>query len=279
MEAGFHFNGYCSRQVETCFHLLGRSPLLRYHGTVSTHSLAGERDLLRRDAELNRHEILEAARRLIAERGLGVSYVQIAREAGVGVGTVYRRFPNRDNLLHELYNDRVDAVVAIAEEALAVEDPWLGLCQFMERDFELQMTDRGLREFQLGRADSISLRRLAGFRITPLVTALVERARSAGQLRPEIGNGDIALIISMVGALMDASIDVAPDLWRRYLAMVLDGIQLGNRRNDLPGVSPERPEVEQILAGWVLAPRGQRRPQEPALSLDARTYPEGDPTP
>src|SRR3954447_6512952 len=113
-----------------------------------------DRPLLRRDAERNRQRILAAARKLIAERGLGVGYEEIAREADVGVGTVYRRFPSRDELFHELFYDRVDAVVGLAEEALAVEDPWEGLCQFMQRDFELQSSDRGLREFLLGRADS-----------------------------------------------------------------------------------------------------------------------------
>ena len=244
-------------------------PILRYHAGVTPIPLSGDRTVLRRDAERNRHQILVAARRLIAERGLGVGYEEIAREANVGVGTVYRRFPDRQALYYELFHDRVDAVVALAEEALAVEDPWLGLCQFMERDFELQVTDRGLREFLLGRADSIALRRLAGVRITPLVVALVERASAAGRLRPDVGNGDIAMILTMVGALMDASIDVAPDLWRRYLAMLLDGIQLGSRRDVLPGASPGRPTVEQVLAGWVPPPRGQGRPRETDPSSDA----------
>ena len=266
MEKQFHFEGYDSTEMEDRFHLLGGRPRLRYHANVPTIPLTPpkiDRSPLRRDAARNREQILTAARRLIAERGLGVGYDEIARTAGVGVGTVYRRFPTRESLLSELYDDRVDAVVALAEAALAVEDPWLGLCQFMERDCELQTTDRGLREFQLGRADGIALRRQAGVRITPLITALVERARAAGQLRPGIGNGDIALIFSMVGALMDASVDVAPDLWRRYLAIVLDGIRFGSEPGDLPGHSPGQPVVEQILAGWVLAPRGQRRPDDP----------------
>ena len=210
-----------------------------------------DRPLLRRDAERNRRRILAAARGLIAERGLGVGYEEIAREAEVGVGTVYRRFPTRDRLFHELFHDRVDAVVGLLEEALAVEDPWEGLCQFMRRDFELQASDRGLREFMLGRSHSPELRRRAGERIQPLVAGLVERARSAGHLREGVGQGDIEVILAMIGGLMDASIHVQPDLWRRYLAMVLDGIQSGSRRDEIPGKSPERPEVEQILAGWV----------------------------
>ena len=264
--------------METRFHFGDWPRSLWYHGNVTAIPLPRDRSVLRRDAEQNRRQILAAARRLIAERGLGVGYEEIAREANVGVGTVYRRFPDRDALYYELFHDRVDAVVEIAEEALAVDDPWLGLCQFMERDFELQTSDRGLREFQLGRADSIALRRLAGVRITSLVVALVERASAAGCLRADVGNGDIALILTMVGALMDASIDVEPDLWRRYLAMLLDGIQLGSRRDELPGMSPERPVVEQILAGWLPPPRRPGRPRDTAPSTGAGSEPgEDDP--
>ena len=216
-----------------------------------------DRPPLRRDAERNRRRILAAARKLIAERGLGVGYEEIAHEADVGVGTVYRRFPTRDGLFYELFYDRVDAVVEIAEEALAVKDPWEGLCQFMRRDFELQSSDRGLREFLLGHADSTELGRRSRERIQPLVTGLVERAQAAGRLRADVGESDIAIILAMVGGLMDASVHVEPNLWRRYLAMVLDGIQRGDRHDEIPGKPPDQPELGQILAGWVPPRRGK----------------------
>ncbi len=216
-----------------------------------------DRPLLRRDAERNRRRVLAAARKLIAERGLSVGYEEIAREADVGVGTVYRRFPTRDGLFHEVFYDRVDAVVGILEEAVVVEDPWEGLCQFMRRDFELQSSDRGLREFMLGRADSTELRQRAGERIQPLVAELVERARAAGRLRADVGQGDIEIILAMLGNLMDASLHVAPDLWRRYLAIVLGGIERRGEQDEIPGRPPDRPEVERILAGWVPPRRGK----------------------
>ena len=215
-----------------------------------------DRPVLRRDAERNRRRILAAARKLIAGRGLGVGYEEIAREAEVGVGTVYRRFPTRDGLFYELFRDRVDAVVEIAEEALAVEDPWEGLCRFMQRDFEMQASDRGLREFMLGRADSTELRRRAGERIQPLVAELVERARAAGRLRADVGQGDVEIILAMLGGLIDASLHVDPDLWRRYLALVLNGIQTGSRQDAFPGKPPTQPQLGQILAGWVPPRRG-----------------------
>lgn len=230
---------------------------MRYDGAVSEIIPPSDRPVLRRDAERNRRRILAAARKLIAERGLGVGYEEIAREAEVGVGTVYRRFPTRDELFRELFHDRVDAVVGILEGALAVEDPWEGVCQFMRRDFELQASDRGLREFMLGGSDRTELGRRSRERIQPLVTELVGRAHAAGRLRADVGESDVAIILAMVGGLMDASVHVDPDLWRRYLAMVLDGIQSGGGHAELPGASPGMPEVERILAGWVPPPRGK----------------------
>ena len=219
---------------------------------------SSDRPLLRRDAERNRQRILAATRKLIAERGLGVGYEEIALEAEVGVGTVYRRFPTRDELFHELFHDRVDAVVGLAEEALAVEDPWEGLCQFLWRDFALQSADRGLREFMLGRPDSAELRRRSGERIQPLITELVERARAGGRMRSDVGEGDIEIILALLGGLMDASIHVEPDLWRRYLALVLDGLQREDRQDALPGQPPDQPELGRILAGWIPPRRGKR---------------------
>ncbi len=224
---------------------------------MSHMPVPSDRPLLRRDAERNRQRILAAARRLIAWRGLGVGYEEIAREADVGVGTVYRRFPTRDELFQELFQDRVDAVVEILEEALAVEDPWEGLSQFFRRDFELQAQDRGLREFILSGVDSTEQGRRSRERIQPLVTELVRRAQAAGRLRADVGESDIAIILTMIGALMDASLHVNPDLWRRYLAMVLDGIGLGDRHDELPGKPPEQIEIERILVGWIPPRRGQ----------------------
>jgi AcrR family transcriptional regulator len=88
---------------------------------------------LRRDAERNRQRILAAAGELFAERGLSVTLDDIARHAGVGVGTVYRRFPDKNELIDALFEDRLKALCAAAEAALASDDPWDGLVLFLER--------------------------------------------------------------------------------------------------------------------------------------------------
>src|SRR5713101_259096 len=92
---------------------------------------------LRRDAERNRQRILTAASEVFNERGLEVSLDEIARCAGVGVGTVYRRFRTKEELVEALFTERIDSVAAIADEALQAPDPWSGLVSFMEQLTEM----------------------------------------------------------------------------------------------------------------------------------------------
>src|SRR5437660_11702626 len=107
---------------------------------------------LRRDAERNRQRILQAARELFAERGLAVTLDDIAAHAGLGVGTVYRRFRSRDELIDALFEERLQDIMALADEVFAADDAWQGLVTFVERMAELQAADRGLKEVVLGSA-------------------------------------------------------------------------------------------------------------------------------
>jgi AcrR family transcriptional regulator len=202
---------------------------------------------LRRDAEQNRQRILTAARKLVTEHGLEVSHDEIAREAGVAVGTVYRRYPRKHQLFEALFVDRVDAVVALAEEALAFDDAWQGLSRFLVGVFELQADDRGLREF-MTRGGGTGLAARAGASIQPVVGELVRRAHADGALRADIGVGDIPLIPMMVGAVMDAARAVEPELWRRVLAVIIDGISAGPRTARLPGDPPAPEALAAILS-------------------------------
>src|ERR1700760_4581841 len=88
---------------------------------------------LRRDAELNRQRILAAARDAFAEQGLSVTLDEIAHRAGVGVGTVYRRFADKEVLIEALFEDQINAFVAMSEECLSFDDAWAGLLAFLER--------------------------------------------------------------------------------------------------------------------------------------------------
>ena len=101
---------------------------------------------LRRDAERNRQLILRAAAEVFTSRGLQASLDDVAQHAGVGVGTVYRRFPDKEALVEALFEERIQAVVALAEKALAEPDSWAGLVSFLESACTELATDHGLRE-------------------------------------------------------------------------------------------------------------------------------------
>src|SRR5690349_18328147 len=97
---------------------------------------------LRADAERNRRRLLDAAAELFAAKGLSVGLDEIARHAGVGVGTAYRRFPDKAELIQALFDDRVAQLLALAEAGLADEDPWRGFVGFLDGATELQANNR-----------------------------------------------------------------------------------------------------------------------------------------
>jgi AcrR family transcriptional regulator len=191
---------------------------------ASSAAPASEKRPLRRDAERNRQLILEAAREVFRERGLDVTLDDIAKHAGVGVGTAYRRFANKDALIDELFEAQVEQFAAYAEEALEVEDPWLGFTGFMEKVLEAQAKDRGLKQVLMSSSQGRERVCDARDRITPLTTQLVERAKDAGAIRKDFELSDLPMIHVMVGSVMDATRDVDPDAWKRYLRVLLSGI-------------------------------------------------------
>ena len=179
---------------------------------------------LRKDAERNRQRILAAARTLLAEQGLGVSHDQLADSADAAVGTVYRRFPDKDSLLEALFTDAVDQVVELAERALEAEDAWQGLVMFVTRSLEVQAGNRGLKEFLMFNVTSDTMTTCRAW-LLPLIDQIVARGHAAGVLRPGITSYDLGMIPLMVGPVMDGCRAVRPDLWRRSLEIVLAGLQ------------------------------------------------------
>lgn len=203
---------------------------------------------LRRDAERNRQLILDAAREVFRERGLDVTLDDIAKHAGVGVGTAYRRFANKDALIDELFEDRVSEMVTMAEEALEVEDPWLSLTGFIERILEAQAADRGLKQVLVSASQGRERVCDARDRIAPLTKRIVERAIEAGVVRPDFEETDMPMISVMVGGVMDATRDVDPDAWRRYLPVVFAGIAASGSAVDvLPHPALTRDQVDVAL--------------------------------
>jgi AcrR family transcriptional regulator len=182
---------------------------------------------LRKDAERNRQRILVAAAELFGERGLHVTLDAVAERAGVGVGTVYRRFPDKEALIDALFEERIDEVRAIADEACAMADPWDALVHFFDRAVAMHGDDRALKELVFSTAHGQDRVARARDRIAPVVTRLVERAQASGQLRPDVAVTDVPMIQLMLTGVIEYAGDVSPELWRRYLAIVLDGLRVG----------------------------------------------------
>ena len=212
---------------------------------------------LRRDAERNRRLILEAAREEFAERGLRASHDDIARRAGVGVGTVYRRFPDKEQLIDALFEQRMEEIAALADEGLEMEDPWDGLVHFFVGAIELQTADRGLKELALGNDCGHSRVTRARERIGPKVQRLVERARAAGVVRDDLEVTDLPILQLAAGAIADATRDVAPDVWRRTLTLVLDGLRPA-RSGTTPLPEPALDQEQFATAMRVSASAGRR---------------------
>jgi len=188
---------------------------------------------LRRDAERNRQRILQAAAEVFNERGLDVSLDEIARYAGVGVGTVYRRFRTKEELVEALFMDRLDQIAAIADEAFEAPDPWCGLVCFMERMAELMAGNLGLRQMLMFATYGQDLVAVARQRNAPLVHRLVEQAQAAGQLRTDLKQTDIPFIVFILTEAAHLAQAANPGIWRRYLTLILDGM-----RPERQGVTP-----------------------------------------
>jgi AcrR family transcriptional regulator len=205
---------------------------------------------LRADAERNRQRLLAAAKEVFATRGLDVTLDEIARHAGVGTGTAYRRFANKDALIDALMEDRIGEFAAIARECLEDPDPWLGLTGYLERALALQAADRGLKEVLYspgrGRERSAHARRA----IAPVVTKLVRRAVEAGAVRSDFSTSDVPIINFMLNTVVDLSRDVEPELYRRYLAIVLDGLRPRDDVDPLPVDALKIATFQEALANW-----------------------------
>lgn len=178
---------------------------------------------LRRDAEANRQHILRAAGRLMAERGLATPLDDIAAAAGVGVGTLYRRFPTRAALVEALFHDRLAAYLADLQAAAAMADGWEGMLWFLRRAAARQIADRALTELLEHDIGTEAIRQLID-RIWPLGEALVERAKATGRLRPDFDVSDLAFLQQMLVAVGAAVQPLRPTAWERYLDFVIDGI-------------------------------------------------------
>lgn len=212
-----------------------------------------ERRPLRRDAEENRRRLLEAATAVFAESGFEATMDDVAARAGVGVGTAYRRFANKEELIGALFRDRVAELIEVVDRALAEQDPWRGVVLYVEESVALQAGDRGLKELML--SSPLSREYVAGARdqLKPRIDELVERAHGGGCLRPGIEATDLVMVQLMLSELSDGQLEREDPPWRRFLPLVIDGLK-AERTEPLPGRALSIDELDELLHG-----EGRRR--------------------
>ncbi len=231
---------------------------------ASSHSVAAEGRPLRRDAARNRDLLLLAATEIFARDGLSTTLDDIARHAGVGVGTAYRHFANKQVLIDTLLIEQVDRVTEIAVEAAAtIDDAWSAFETFVRRSAQLQAANRSLREVMA--TDLGTAHRHARERLGPAIYALVRAAKDSGQMRPDITVTDLPAVFWMVGAVVDQTRDVVPDVWQRYVTLLLAGMRTGNDQPLEPAALTDA-ELESSMRAW-RAPLSGRRATSPHSSL------------
>ena len=201
---------------------------------------------LRQDAQRNRELILAAAREEFREHGLDVSLEEIARRAGVGIGTLYRRFPTRDALIEAVFEDHVASFLALAEEALLIEDPWVGFSTFIEQLCERQASDFGLKDLLCTRLPDAKLMEDVRNRGRKLIVKLIDRAQAAGALRPDVTPEDVEFVLWSNKSIVEATRHVAPNAWRRNVALLLDAFRAENA-HPLPERALTRSELQRSM--------------------------------
>jgi AcrR family transcriptional regulator len=192
---------------------------------------------MRKDAARNRELLIEAARVVFARRGLEASLDDIAKQAGVGVGTAYRHFANKLELAAAVMIEALADVREAAEQAATVEDPWLGLVGFLEAVLELQTRDRGLRELMMGVHDVDRPSDAARNMLVEPIERLLRRAQESGAVRADAAPSDLGVVLMMLCQVADVTSSASPQLWRRYLPALLGVLRTGTDPLPVPALS------------------------------------------
>ncbi len=202
---------------------------------------------LRRDAARNRDRLLEAARTAFAEVGIDVPLEEIARRAGVGIATLYRRFPSREALLGAVAVEVVAEYAAVAEAALAEPDPWRGFSGLVEGACAIQARDHARRAVLAGVAHSTEAA-AEELRARELVGRVVRRAQEHGAVRPDVTWEDVYLVLWGNARVIEVASGVAPELWRRFVGLILEGFRAQAAAAPLPAPALAPAELAAALA-------------------------------
>ncbi len=179
---------------------------------------------LRADARRNREAVLAAAKKLFADQGLEAQMPDVAKAAKVGVGTVYRHFPNKADLIAALVTERFEGLAEQARAALAADDAWQGFCDFIRFAAQIQADDRGLCEVMGSRPDLMDAAAQAAG-LPELADQMVKRAQRSGELRSDLQWEDVPMIACGLGRITQAEMGPAMGRWPRLLEIIIDGLR------------------------------------------------------
>jgi len=196
---------------------------------------------LRADAARNRQRILDAAVEVFAERGLEASTSEIAQRAGVGEATLFRRFPTKDDLVTAIVQVMLEDAASLAASCLEDDDPWRGVERFLYEMAERASEDHVISDSNKERCMASPALAADRGRVLDLTAQLVRRAQAAGVLRDDVAGTDLMFLMGAVASVGEVPFQgLRPDLWKRYLGIVLDGLRPANASKLRPGAPPRR---------------------------------------
>ncbi|MEU6275449.1 helix-turn-helix domain-containing protein [Streptomyces populi] len=189
---------------------------------------------LRRDARHNRELLVSAAREAFTELGLDAPLDAIARRAGVGNATLYRHFPSRAALVDEVFRDALGETMAAGERARSAENAWAGLRDYTETVFAGLAADRGTNDLMTTRLEGVDSLEAVHAHNRETLETLLRRGREQGSLRADLTTEDLLFALAALGRSVPALTAVAPNAWRRPLALLLDGLRAAPDIGPLP---------------------------------------------
>jgi AcrR family transcriptional regulator len=179
---------------------------------------------LRADARRNRERILQAAKEVFGEQGADAQMDDVARRAGVGVGTVYRHFPNKDVLMGELVTEKFRSITENAREALAQDDPWEAFSGLLHQSAEHMAENVALQDALRTTSAAYEYAEPARRELETVTDKLIKRAQRQGTLRKDFKANELGMLMGGLCSSMSGPPPQAGD-WRRHLEILLDGLR------------------------------------------------------
>jgi AcrR family transcriptional regulator len=190
--------------------------------------MSAQTTALRTDAEKNRLAILTTAHRVFAERGTSVRLDDIAREAGVGIATLYRRYPQRDDLVVAVLGEAMTAWAdrAAVDAARAATEPWQALSSFVLSTLERQAADRAFGDVSIAPSTGWAVFVDEHRRVRRSLERMVDRARAANLVRDDLDASDVELLLLAHAGVLRGRNTGAVDAGHRLSCFVLDGFRV-----------------------------------------------------